>query len=648
MEEKHAKEMAAALMEARQKEMSAAVAAAREAALETEKQLRLKLEQEANDKELQRIHNLHRAEEEKLDQSQVSRQKKERGRLQDRLAEKKARKERELKEQEERALEELTKKQALEKEEKERLRQAKMVWSERIQEASTEAAELKLEGRPKEDFCFRETLGKGLVPDTHLSEAAQMILGPRHSEEMSTMLKIHYAQRQVAIKEAVEKVMHEKAEARISLVDKLVSRKSTDEFIKLSLGDLDTKFSKKQSEAEEGAILLLEREHTKQQMSLRQRQLEEISGAINLYSSLVNVNQKSPQELMMEYRLELEKEKERQEKEIMREREEREKQLRAENETALKKLEQELQKSKDEEEAAVKLNQFEYHKKKAEESEKKRKEEQQQILDKYKQAEQAKQEALNHERLQQKNKTQARREEKRRKSVLERGDSGNSLQGLGSPRGGLESPRLEQRRTGLIIQRGDSSLLGQPSIPEHGGDQTVAAPVAPSAESNPVFLKSLHQIEEKLSRLDSLMRVLEANLPVVTSVPPPTTPAPVAAPAEVPPYQDAMNPPQGNELIVIPAQDLSVQEAAKLTFSQHLLQLLGLTNLEVQIAKSLPPSSNGYEHNAFKNSYFYDDHAGVLFIHLNRLSSSGDFGLVAIHALSHIKVCLPPLSPLFS
>jgi hypothetical protein len=30
----------------------------------------------------------------------------------------------------------------------------------------------------------------------------------------------------------------------------------------------------------------------------------------------------------------------------------------------------------------------------------------------------------------------------------------------------------------------------------------------------------------------------------------------------------------------------------------------------------------------------------IFFIHLNRLSSSGVFGLVAIHTLCHIKVCL--------
>jgi hypothetical protein len=111
-----------------------------------------------------------------------------------------------------------------------------------------------------------------------------------------------------ALKAAVERVMQEKAEARIGLVEKLVARESTDEFIKLSLSNLDTKFAKKQSEAEAGAILMLERDHTKQQMSLRHRQLEEISAAINMYSDssqlakLSELSEQSHLEMMSDYR----------------------------------------------------------------------------------------------------------------------------------------------------------------------------------------------------------------------------------------------------------------------------------------------------------------------------------------------------------
>ena len=42
--------------------------------------------------------------------------------------------------------------------------------------------------------------------------------------------------------------------------------------------------------------------------------------------------------------------------------------------------------------------------------------------------------------------------------------------------------------------------------------------------------------------------------------------------------------------------------------------------------------------NAFKSSYFYDHSANTLYVHHKKISQSGDFGLVMIHALSHIKV----------
>jgi hypothetical protein len=103
-------------------------------------------------------------------------------------------------------------------------------------------------------------------------------------------------------------------------------------------------------------------------------------------------------------------------------------------------------------------------------------------------------------------------------------------------------------------------------------------------------------------------------------------------------YVDSSNPPQGQELIICDNKKLSTQETARLEFGRQLTSLVGISEtFQLRAAKSLPPS-NGYENNAFRNSYFYDDKAQVLYIHTNRLSSSGDFGLVAIHALSHIKV----------
>ncbi|CAN0302096.1 unnamed protein product, partial [Phaeothamnion confervicola] len=40
----------------------------------------------------------------------------------------------------------------------------------------------------------------------------------------------------------------------------------------------------------------------------------------------------------------------------------------------------------------------------------------------------------------------------------------------------------------------------------------------------------------------------------------------------------------------------------------------------------------------FRNSYLWDRTAGVLYVHARRLASSGDLGLVLVHAAAHIRV----------
>jgi hypothetical protein len=65
-------------------------------------------------------------------------------------------------------------------------------------------------------------------------------------------------------------------------------------------------------------------------------------------------------------------------------------------------------------------------------------------------------------------------------------------------------------------------------------------------------------------------------------------------------------------------------------------------DLNLKVAQELPPSD--VVNNAFSNSYHYSAVNNTLSIHSSRLSSSGDFGLIIIHALSHIKVDYENLS----
>lgn len=78
------------------------------------------------------------------------------------------------------------------------------------------------------------------------------------------------------------------------------------------------------------------------------------------------------------------------------------------------------------------------------------------------------------------------------------------------------------------------------------------------------------------------------------------------------------------------------EDLSRIEFGKKLAAMIGLKALNIKAASSLPPSNA--TNNAFCNSYLYNKQDHTLMVHTNRLSSSGDFGLVVVHALSHIKV----------
>lgn len=160
-------------------------------------------------------------------------------------------------------------------------------------------------------------------------------------------------------------------------------------------------------------------------------------------------------------------------------------------------------------------------------------------------------------------------------------------------------------------------------------------------------------IEAKLERIEKVMNALsvqqqamqqaqaqvQAAAAAVATVHPAIAPAPVEAPpvpVSLPEYHDPTEPSPGDALVPVPELDIAVQERARIDFGKRLAALIGIKNLDIQVAKSLPPPSAS--HNAFAHSYCYRVEDHVLFVHHNRLGTSGDFGLVVIHALSHIKV----------
>jgi hypothetical protein len=481
--------------------------------------------------------------------------------------------------------------------------------------------------------------------------------------------------------------------------------------------------------------LLLDREHTKQQMSLRQRQLEEISAAINMYSDstqLAKLNELSEQshlEIMSEYRSRLATEKATREERIQKEREESEAKLRLEHEESLVKMKQQLQdeEMKEQREIETKRNQLlkqkeEFEKKQQNETNSLHKQEKQRILDTFEKEITAVNEQLVLERGRRKSKLEHRLAAQRKL----KSDTAAAAKAATMPT--KSAPPPSSSPLPLVVEEKPDSdnisvatpkrrrsatdippaLLHSIQVIEGKLQQVISSIQSQTPPSNPAAMDAkLEAYGAKLDKLDRIVALLENQSGVSVKEPPTASPpsqsqthlsermdlllstlestsalqnrieelsiqmkrqseqetktrdesdaaatkallekeetAERAKTIAKAIYVDSSNPPQGEELIICDEKKLSIQETARLEFGRQLTSLVGVSEaVQLRAAKSLPPATEGYQSNAFRNSYFFDERGQVLYVHLNRLSSSGDFGLVAIHALSHIKVPYPP------
>lgn len=171
-----------------------------------------------------------------------------------------------------------------------------------------------------------------------------------------------------------------------------------------------------------------------------------------------------------------------------------------------------------------------------------------------------------------------------------------------------------------------------------------SAVASTSTAISPAVTQSLAALEKKMDSISSLLQALEKrenDISASIAKGAATLAAPAAAPTpssnlniSVMPAADEPSP--GQALRIVPDSDLHVQQRARLEFGYRVADLMGFKGLTLVGASSLPTSTAA--NNAFCNSYLYDHAGQQLAIHTDRMSSSGDFGLVIIHALSHIKI----------
>ncbi|XP_078608959.1 uncharacterized protein LOC144880579 isoform X5 [Branchiostoma floridae x Branchiostoma japonicum] len=94
------------------------------------------------------------------------------------------------------------------------------------------------------------------------------------------------------------------------------------------------------------------------------------------------------------------------------------------------------------------------------------------------------------------------------------------------------------------------------------------------------------------------------------------------------------------DLMAVDINDLTPSHFVVYRFGVFITQLLsrhlGSPEVTLLLASNLPP--NDYERNAFRHSFMYQSAKKILFIRKERMESVGEFVVVLLHCLAHIKV----------
>jgi hypothetical protein len=370
-----------------------------------------------------------------------------------------------------------------------------------------------------------------------------------------------------------------------------------------------------------------------------------------MYSDRATVTQiaditSTQEEKLKEYESKLERERIERDKKLQEERDAAEAKLKDEHEKLVKKMRDDLLNEQEKEKAEIEkkrqlllIERAEAEKKANEESSTIRTKEKERIMSTFEKENAAAQQALENLRENKKQKLQNRLAAKRTKVDTSQSNPPKIEMGSLNRQNSMRSMKNKFKNTVDSVLKLNRARLD-------GIGESKSSPLFPSPGKLPdgVSSQSIKLIETKLERIEKVMSLLESQFKSQsvhnTSTEGTRVPIPIqqTSPTLVDGtfYQDYDDPVQGDTLIPVYDIDLQERELAKLLYARRLAVRLGLKDLVINGAKSLPEPI--IVQNAFRNSYLYDQDANTLWIHVNRFSTSGDVGLVAIHALSHIKV----------
>lgn len=647
LEEDYRQQMVAAEAIAKAREQSAAITAMREAALSAERDAKARSESETARREVARMRAIHVHEDKKLKDAAESQQVKGKEKLDDKLQRRRAKKEQDLKKEQDQKLAMLAAKQASEAAEAKAAQTARDVWMKKMAEVAEEAESMDLTGFSKESHIFKILLGERYVPKYQYDEFMKQVVGPRHAAETQQLLQSHCEERISCLKPVVSALLDEKNKARIDLLERLGEEKASDSEIMKDLSDLDSSYFRKQQQAEAAAIEKLEKHHVEEQIELRQRQLGEISAAVNLYE---HHDKKSAKALFQDvsvqiaqFRAKLASETSAREEKMNQERIIAENKLKKLHEDRLREMQEKMEKEEETVARGIEKMKEDLFKKKdevekmqKEKAEEVNKENKERIMSAFEKEHEAALRVLENQRQDKKNKLKNRLAA-RRSSAMAAGEiQQDEADGAISPRG---APRRQTFNGNTAGSNRAEYLLQSVANPvkQDGEGSSSKKQWTASELSNPAVANSMRLIEEKLDRIDKVVTMLETNGGFSRSR------AVLMNFDKKGVFMDPTEPLPGQELVIVPDESLSLQEMSRLKFGRTIMGMYGLHNYEMKVASSLPSPDENADNNAtnsnpFRFSYMHDPAARVIYIHINRVSSSGDIGLIVTHAVSHVKV----------
>jgi hypothetical protein len=659
-------------------EMEAAIAATKAAALESIQETQKRTEDEINQREVDRLKSLHEelAAKAKAESEQAQADKK--GKLADRIKAKRDKKAREMKDKEAAETAALIAKQAADEEERERLKLSKMEWSEHLKAASDKADEAGIAGAEYEDFCIKETIGKNLVPPQHLAECIGRILAPRHRKQTSDLLEANFDKRIGAVKKATSAVLEEKNLERVDTVQRMKDGGADDAAIDTAMTALEDHYAEKQRDAERKAVSVLEEESLASQMKLRQQQLEDVSKLVTLNSDPDTLKQlqkegeggKSMVEEMADYRAKLEKERKDRAEAMAKEREEEEARMKSKMEAEMaamrarlaadaKAAEDEFARKKAEMEAEIAKQKAAMEAKAEAANNDIDKEEQARIREQFEKESESALKELDNAKKKKKDKLAERLAAKRNKQKLKKEASGVVPPPTDAPPSDLtDSADAVASAANEEDGGGDDDADREPTSPEKKKWSESGAVVkaikkksksaASEAGVSPQLAASLELVVQRMDKIEGLLGQM-ASQPLQAAAPAAAGDggAAPATSAAFKTFSDITEPSAGISTVLMEDRSLHLQQKSKLEFGRRLASMLDMPEVELVAASSLPPPSpplstfggtgSSAITNPFARSYSYDAATKQLAVHVDRLGSSGDFGLVLVHALSHIK-----------